>query len=122
MALRIPGRGRSRRRRSQALPDSPLEAEIAGEIMRTLRALSFDVSSTQQTRASRQTVGMPDLYVSHEAWRVRCWIEVKRPGERPTPAQHAWHNRERAAGGIVLVCTSAMDALTQINRLRVRTG
>jgi hypothetical protein len=121
MARRIPGRGRYRKPPAPLPPEAfgytVTEKHIAGEIMRELRAIGCDVSSTQQTRASRQTVGMPDLYVSHEAWGVSAWIEVKRPGEKPTKAQQAWHERQRAAGVHVLVATSAADALQQFGAL-----
>ena len=96
----------------------PLEKEIAGEIIRALRGVGFQVSSTQQTRASRQTIGMPDLYASHAAWSLRLWIEVKRPSGKTSPAQQEWHDAERAAGGTVIVVTSAADAVRQIEEIR----
>jgi hypothetical protein len=101
----------------EAFGYSPLEKVIAGEVIRELRAIGCDVSSTQQTRESRQTIGIPDLYATHEAWGVAAWIEVKRPGEKPTKAQHEWHERTRASGVAVLVVTSAADALRQFGAL-----
>jgi VRR-NUC domain len=111
----------------QLMPDqlglSPLEGQIAGQIVQALRLIGCTVSSTQQRRRSKQTIGLPDLYAVHEAWGVRCWIEVKTPEGRVSRAQQAWHDAERAAGGIVLVCRSAEDALEQIAALpRRRTG
>ncbi len=60
---------------------------------------------------------MPDLYATHAAWGVAAWLEVKRPGEKPTRAQLEWHERTRAAGTPVLVVTSAVDALQQFGLL-----
>jgi hypothetical protein len=97
---------------------APLEKQVAWDIVQALRLVGFDISSTQQSRASRQTVGMPDLYATHAAWGLRFWLEVKRLGGRVSKAQQAWHDAERAAGGIVLVATSAADALRQVERLR----
>ena len=123
---RAPRYGRDRyphRRKEQQLAQpeawgySPLEQHIAGDVIRALRSIGCDVSSTQQTRASRQTVGMPDLYASHSAWNVSAWIEVKRPGEKPSKAQREWHERTRGAGVHVLVVTSAADALAQFGAL-----
>jgi hypothetical protein len=101
----------------EAFGHSPTEKHIAGEIVRALRGIGCDTSSTQQARASRQTVGMPDLYATHEAWGVAAWLEVKRPGEKPSKAQQAWHERQRAAGVHVLIVTSAADALRQFGAL-----
>lgn len=118
MAIRIPGRGRPKRR-SQTI-GNPLEKQIAGEIVTALRMVGFDVSSTQQSRASRQTEGMPDLHISHAAWGIAgWWIEVKRPGERPSKVQREWHERHRAAGGVVIVATSAEEAVEEITRVRM---
>jgi hypothetical protein len=99
---------------------TPLERTVAGEIVRELRAVGYHVSSTQQTRASRQTEGMPDLFVAHPAWRVHAWVEVKRPGEKPTKVQREWHETVRASGCPVLVCESAYDALTQLEAIRTQ--
>jgi hypothetical protein len=116
------GRGRRRFPRRQVLPPEafgfqPLEKHIAADIVRELRAIGCEVSSTQQTRSSRQTEGMPDLYATHEAWGVAAWLEVKRPGGKPSKTQREWHERTRAAGVHVLVVTSAADALQQFGAL-----
>lgn len=99
-----------------------LESHIAGRVIQELRGIGCHVSSTQQSRASRQTVGIPDLYATHAAWGVAAWIEVKRPGEKPTKAQREWHERTRAAGPPVLVVTSAADALRQFGALPRPSG
>lgn len=96
----------------------PLEKVIAGEIKRALEQIGFFVSSTQQRRPSEQTEGIPDLYASHAAWQLRVWIEVKRPGEKPSKVQREWHEKERAAGGTVLIATSAAHVLELIGMLR----
>lgn len=108
---------RTRRKRYRKPPDLTLEKEIAGKVIAALRQIGCDVSSTQQHRKSRQTVGMPDLFASHAAWGVSAWIEVKRPGQKPTPEQLAWHERQRAAGVNVLVVTSGADAVRQFAAL-----
>lgn len=112
MAMRIPGRRNTKRRAGPKL-----ESQISGEIITALRGIGCEVSSTQQRRRSEQTIGMPDLFATHAAWRVAAWIEVKRPGEEPSDAQRKWHNLTRAAGMPVLVVTSAADALEQFGNL-----
>lgn len=96
----------------------PLEKAVAGEIKRALEGVGYHVSSTQQARASRQTEGMPDLWVAHPAWRVFAWIEVKRPGGKATKVQREWHEIVRASGCPVLIADSAADALRQLEAIR----
>ena len=45
-------------------------------------------------------------------------IEVKRPGEKPTPEQVAWQEAMRRAGWVVAICTSPEEALDLIGRAR----
>ena len=96
----------------------PLEKAIAGQIIRELRGLGFHVSSTQQTGPSRQTIGMPDLFVAHPVRKVYAWMEVKRPGKKPTEQQAAWHEAVRDAGCPVLVVHSVIEAFDQLEALR----
>lgn len=110
MAYRVPGRQPRRPTGPQPELFVPLEKHIAFDVVDALRTIGCDVSSTQQTRASRQTIGMPDLYATHAAWGVAAWLEVKRPDGRVSPAQREWHERTRAAGVHVLVVTSAAEA------------
>lgn len=121
--------GRSRhpqRRAEQALGKpsawgytvSPLEREIQADIVRNLERLSFDVSEFSEGRRTNVEPGHPDLYARHSAWQLRFYIETKTPTGRLSKVQKEWHDRERSAGGVVLVCTSASDALQQINALR----
>jgi hypothetical protein len=109
---------RSRRYGPTAPAPEPLEGAIQSSIRKALDLIGYSVSSTSQTRASRQTVGMPDLFVAHAAWRVFAWIEVKRPGERRKPHQRAWAEPVEAAGCPVLVATSAAEAIEKLNELR----
>lgn len=76
-----------------------LEADLYEAIVRLCRLAGCDVTRLSQARASRQTPGVPDLYVRHVGVGVRLWIEVKRPGGRLSPAQQAWLDTERRAGG-----------------------
>ena len=100
----------------------PLESEISGKITQALREIGAHVSSTQQRRTSRQTEGMPDLYATHAAWGVAAWLEVKRPGEKPSRVQREWHGATMAAGVPVLVVVSAADALRQFAALPRRSS
>jgi hypothetical protein len=112
MSLRKPGRHFARAARRD-----DLESSIQSAIIRELRAIGCTVSTTSQQRASRVTEGLPDLYVTHAAWGIACWVEMKRPGEEPSAVQREWHGDARAAGVPVLVATSAADAVRQVAAL-----
>lgn len=43
-------------------------------------------------------------------------IEVKRPGNKPTPLQQAWLDEVREAGGLALVAVSVDDLRTQLRK------
>lgn len=90
----------------------PLEKQVQAHVKLALRSLGFVVSDLSQPRRTMQTIGLPDLYAQHVAWRLRVWIEVKRPQSgRLSAAQAAWHATEQAAGGHVLVVYGTADLL-----------
>lgn len=62
-----------------------------------------DVTRFAQSRRSKQTPGVPDLYVRHVELGKRLWFECKAGTGRPSRAQRDWHERERACGGEVVV-------------------
>ncbi len=99
----------------QTRPRRHPEKVIEAEIVRNLRTLGFGVTKTSQPQRARGvTLGVPDLYASHERWRLRLWIEVKAGDNRPSPAQLAWHAQERASGGTVVVAWSWSDVQREL--------
>lgn len=65
-----------------------------------------------------QAAGAPDICVVKDG--LSLWIEMKKPGEGPTPLQKRIAGRIRAAGGQVITATSvkeAMDFVLQARRL-----
>jgi len=65
----------------------------------------------------------PDAWSWHDGlasrWIARSLaVEVKRPGEKPTPEQVAWQEAMRRAGWVVGICTSPEEALDLIRRAR----
>ena len=98
-------------RKGRAAPEKRLQWEIRRE----LQKLGCEVCDLTQPRATMLPLGLPDLYVRHEGWRVRVWMEVKTDRGRLSPWQEAWLARERAAGGHAAVVRSVNDA---INALR----
>lgn len=122
MKQRSPFGGHRRRamqkRAAKTGQPAPLEKEIAGNTFVVLRSVGYHCSSTMQSRASKQTIGIPDAFVAHPAFQVFAWIEFKRPGEKVRPTQAEWHETVRASGCPVLVVTSPEDAIAQLERLR----
>lgn len=58
-------------------------------------------------------VGLPDLMVCYRGHFIG--IEVKQPGQRPTPRQTYVHGLIRAAGGRAIVATSIDDVRRQLD-------
>lgn len=83
----------------RATPEKALDAAVT----RVLRLFGFSITRLQQTRASRQTAGVPDLYVVHTGYRITAWLELKAPKGRVSRTQAAWHATVAAAGGQVAV-------------------
>lgn len=94
-------------RKGRAAPEKRLQHQIR----RALETLGFDVTSTSQPQRAMMTAGIPDLYARHPRWKLRLWIEVKTPRGRVRPAQAAWIEAERAAGGHAIVARSLGDVL-----------
>lgn len=94
-----------------------LEKHIEADIIGALRTMGFAVTKTSQPRPSMLTRGVPDLYAAHPRWGLRLWIEVKRPGEKPTLHQVAWHRSERLAGGTVLVADSVGAVVEALRKM-----
>lgn len=74
----------------------PTEKQVQAGIKRTLRMLGFAVYDLSQPRATKQTPGIPDLYVIGK--NRHLWVEVKRPGGRLTSAQEAFRKECEDAG------------------------
>jgi hypothetical protein len=87
------------------------EKDLHWAIARNLAALGFDVTSTAQPQRAMMTAGVPDLYVRHERWGIRVWLEVKTAKGRVRPSQAAWIERERRAGGHAAIVRSTSDAI-----------
>lgn len=55
--------------------------------------------------------GVPDVQLAvARKGKTSLWIEFKVPGKYATPEQREWHDRLRAAGALVFVCKSWMEA------------
>ena len=98
-----------------AAKTGPKEATIVAAIVRELRRGGYWV--TKLHGGPTQQAGLPDL-LAVKLGRA-FFIEVKRPGEAPTPLQ--WHTLRqlRAAGAVAIVATSAANVLDQLDPSRV---
>ena len=63
----------------------------------------------------RQRAGLPDLLILYRGRAV--WLEIKAPGENPTPLQEATLRRIRNAGGIGECVRSAEEVRAIIERI-----
>ena len=83
------------------------ESEIQSKIKTTLQNAGWLVVKLIQTN----TNGIPDLIALRNSTTV--FIEVKRPGQKPTPLQSYRHDQLKKQGFIVITATST----DQINHL-----
>lgn len=109
-----------------ALP-LPTEADCQTAIIAAARALGYLVHHQRPARLAdgriRTTIqgdkGWPDLVI---AGHGRCWaIELKRPGNPPSPEQVAWITALCAAGidaRVLIVPTSQHAFITELQRAR----
>ena len=93
------------------------EANISRSIQKALPALGVRVLRLQSGKVRTATgfvqlcpTGTPDLLVIARNGRV-VWLEVKRPGEKPTAEQAATHAWLSDGGHAVYVVTSAQQAI-----------
>jgi len=83
----------------------PLEKTITNNIIRYLNSLP--ACYARKVHSSRYASGFPDVICVREG--IAIFIEVKRPGNRPTPLQLSELERWREAGAITLVAYSVDD-------------
>jgi hypothetical protein len=93
------------------------EKKIQNRIVKDLKTLGFWVNNLSQPRASKQTPGLPDLYVWHERLQIHLWIEVKAGKNKLTTDQQVWHRSAKAAGVNVLTAYGTEDVLNELRRL-----
>lgn len=67
--------------------DARLEKEIQWDVMKLLRAYGFTVWNLSQSRATKQSEGLADLYAIHVERRQILWHETKTPTGSSSPAQ-----------------------------------
>jgi hypothetical protein len=79
----------------------PSEKAVASMCDDFATQAGWTVDRFEQTRASRICLGLPDRrYHGPRGWRV--WVELKQPGGKLTPEQHAWLLAELEAGALAL--------------------
>lgn len=89
--------------------DDRSEAEIQLGIRRALELVGYHVSDLSQDRPTRQTPGIPDLFVMGRGrW---TWMEVKTPKGRPSDHQKAWHEVARRNGVPCIIVRSEAEAM-----------
>jgi len=100
---------------------SASETSLSRAIQKLLRASGYLVvrvqAGGQHGRMRLAEAGVPDLWCSIGGG---MWIEVKRPGQKPSKAQREWHAKAREHGVRVEVVTSVLDVVKLIREERGR--
>lgn len=83
----------------------PLEKTITQSIIRYLNKLPCCYA--RKIHGSRYTAGFPDIICVREGMPV--WIEVKRPGKKPTQLQVIELEKWRECGSLTMIAYSVDD-------------
>lgn len=97
------------------MKDTRSESERQTAVRKLLKGMGFSCWSTSQTRRSRVTPGVPDLFVA--GWGVTAWIEMKAT-RKQSPAQIEFQETVEANGGIYVLAYSEQDVAEWLNSLR----
>jgi len=85
---------------------APLEKTIVAKVMAQGRASGFWMTKFHGNAFTMS--GVPDVLAIKDG--RACWLECKRPGQKPTPIQELRMKELIAAGCPVAVVTSAEEA------------
>ncbi len=95
------------------------ETGLSRSIQDALKSLGFMVLRIQSGKVKVRRAwmhlcepGTPDLHLVG----LNAWIEVKRPKQKPTQEQIAWHTKARLAGARVAIVTSVSEAVEAARR------
>lgn len=98
-----------------------LEEDVQLEIVQEMESLGFHVSTLDQgyrgDRSTRQTPGIPDLYLMHPQWELALWVEVKGEKTPVQKSQEAWHAIAGASGVNVTIARSTGDVVEYLREL-----
>lgn len=95
-------------------PTAPLEKDVQKAIVYTLRKCGCTVLISSQTRASRVTVGFPDLMVWNPRKSKWYALEVKRPKGRGVSTKTSDEQRELVRIGASAIVTCIEEALKAV--------
>lgn len=83
----------------------PKESTIVAAVLKYLRARGYWAAKLHG--GPYQMAGLPDVLAIKGG--LATWVEVKRPGEKPTAIQESMMRTLANAGSIVIVATSIED-------------
>lgn len=82
----------------KVVPPKPTEKATQRDVVKLFEAAGCQVYNLSQARASKQTAGLPDLWVFCPRRRCAWWWETKRPGGKLRPEQREFRERCHASG------------------------
>lgn len=106
----------------------PLEAEVEKACIDLLQHYGYrchrlHTELIHTRRGGRRLVGepsQPDWIVVHARPTRWFYLEMKRPGEKPTTGQAAWHEAARKEGAVVIVADGVPSLLAALEREEFR--
>lgn len=95
--------------RKAAVEDTRSEKEIQTATVRALRAMGMGVWSLSQPRATMQTEGVADLFVTGRG--ICAWVEMKSATGRQSDDQEKFQRAVEANGGLYILARSEHDVV-----------
>jgi len=100
--------------RARVIASVPSEKQVEAACDRLMAALGFTSIHFSQTRATRQTPGIPDRKYYRD--RLTFWLEVKRPGGKQSQYQRDFQKMCTRAGETYVL--GGLDELTSYLRAK----
>ena len=97
-----------------ATDDTRSEKEVEWAVIGRLKELGFKVWKLSQPRATMQTEGIADLFVTGRG--LCAWVEVKRWDGEQSEAQMAFEAAVTANGGLYILARSEADVMVLAER------
>lgn len=90
------------------------EAKIGRKIREYLDTLPGGSFHWKNHGGPQMMAGLPDIICCYRGYFFG--IEVKQPGQRPTPRQEFVHSQIKRAGGVAIVATCVDDVASVISK------
>ncbi|QDT41101.1 VRR-NUC domain protein [Gimesia alba] len=90
------------------------------DYLTTLQRAGLPIWSVKIAGGKFQQAGLPDWHITYRGQSL--WVEVKKPGGKPTDLQTATIEKIQRAGGVSCVVTSVDEVKALLRKLDSQSG